>query len=393
MKIYKNQSFKCIKNFIKNGYNKRIKLGTICISLSLITLMSGCIKKNSNEETTTEIVTINTPDVTVKFEETKEIVETTIESYEQTPITTNETIQTTEFTTQNIESIVKEVIANDISSNKIFVNHEEFKISDELLNKIQSQIKKYPNKSAFYVVTLDGSLSFGYNIDQQFHAASSVKAPYVLYCLKEIENGNGSLDEIMTYEKKHYEGKSGVIQYSKFGTEYTLKDIIYYTIHESDNAGFYMLHDRFPKAGYNEMLEELGLSKMKLTGSMKFGMITPREMLTIWNEIYNYSNKSELGAYYLELLKGAKYNFIKDELKQTLGTDCEIAHKSGFNAKGRHDVAIVFSDEPYFITVMTDNPGENSNSAHIMAMAKLLNEVINEYQIYLTNVNEVNMQK
>ena len=383
MKLYKDKCFKIIKNFTNKGHKKRILLGSICISLSLLTILSGCIKKAKASESFEHeiIISENKTNLEIPNETTVEIIKETSEPifYEKETPCETEAIPSPEL-----------LINADNFGKTIGVNHEEFKISDELLTQIKKQINNYPNKSAFYVVTLDGNLSFGYNINEQFHAASSVKAPYVLYCLKEIENGNGSLDEMMSYQKKHQEGKSGTIQYSKFGTEYSLNDIIYYTIHESDNAGFYMLHDRFPKSGYNEMLEELGLSKMKLTGSMKFGMITPKEMLTLWNEIYNYSQESELGSYYLDLLKGAKYNFIKDELKKTM-PDCEIAHKSGFNAKGRHDVAIVFGETPYFITVMTDNPGENSNSKHIMAMAKLLNEVINEYNIYLTN--KVNMQK
>lgn len=274
---------------------------------------------------------------------------------------------------------IKNRILNEVNdSNSIFINHDSFKISEELLNKINNLISSYPDKSAFYIVTLDGSMSMGYNIDYSFPSASAVKAPYALYCVKEIEKNNIDFNEEIVYEPKHYEIDTSIINDYPFYKKFTLDQILYYTIHESDNAGYYMLQDRFHIDGYNKMLSDLGCKNMFLNG-IKWGNVNARDMLVIWNEIDRYSKVSEVGNKYLDILKGAKYNFIK----QGLDNNYVVAHKSGFNSQAKHDVGIVYGDIPYLVTIMSKNPNDK-NYYFIHQMASYLDEAVNEYKNYIS---------
>ncbi len=74
-----------------------------------------------------------------------------------------------------------------------------------------------------------------------------------------------------------------------FGAEYTLYELLFKNLDISDNAAYFMLQEKFPISGYNDILKELGCSNMILRGSSKFGNATARETLLLWNQIYKYS--------------------------------------------------------------------------------------------------------
>lgn len=273
------------------------------------------------------------------------------------------------------------VTSQSCKSNEIFVYGDEGAVSEENLEKLQKQIDKFGGKCGFYVVTLDGKFSIGYNIDLSLPAASTVKAPFSLYAVKQIESGNGTFEEMFEYQKKHYHEGSGVIQNYKYGTMFSLEEIVYHTINVSDNTGYYMLQDRFGISGYNDYLEEVGCSNMKLTGGLRWGYIVPRESALIWNEIYNYSKKSEYGAKLFDMFVNAEYNFVKNAyLTEYDSLDYEIAHKSGFYKDGRHDTAIVLlEDTPYFITIITKPDGHGRDKTYFNNTALILEDIMNEY--------------
>lgn len=267
---------------------------------------------------------------------------------------------------------LKEVIESAKDKNSIITT---FDVNDKYISELYTEVNNYGGQCAFYLVSLDGKKSVSYNIDGKFHAASTVKTPYCLYAFNEIEKGNGTLDEIKAYEKKHYCAKCGVIQYSPYGTRYTLESILFNVIHYSDNAGYYMIQDRFPISGYNKYLETIGCSRMKLPDSLKWGYVYPRELAKIWNEVYHYSKTSDYGEKFFDLFIDAEYNFIKEAFEEKYGKlDYEVAHKSGFNNNGVHDTAIVLSDTPYIVIICTKPNG--NEQTFIKNIAITLNEIM-----------------
>lgn len=272
--------------------------------------------------------------------------------------------------------VINQVCCEDL----IFVSCDTYKVCKEYLDKLQAQINKFKGVCSFYLVTLDGKFSIGYNIDRPMLAASTVKAPFSLYSVKQIEEGKGNFDEVMTYEYKHRCGGSGIIQNSSFGTKYSIWNIICSTIDVSDNVGYYMLQDRFGIEEYNSFLDSINCSKMKLVNGMRWGYAYPREEALIWNELYNYSKTSKYGADLFELFINAKFNFIKESYLTNFKVDYEIAHKSGFNEQSRHDAAIVLLDgTPYFITIMTTSMNDGSEKVYFKNTSIILKEIVEEY--------------
>ena len=278
--------------------------------------------------------------------------------------------------------IKQDVFVND----KVEIHHDEFRPSVEYINRLEQIIKQYPKDISFYVSSLDNQISFGYNPDQKYSAASSIKAPYTLFCYKQIQEGKATLEEKITYNKKYYSSGSGIIKNNP-KKSYTIEELLYNVIYYSDNIAYAMLDERFGVEEYKEMLDEIGCEYLKVTKYSEWGFASPKEMALIWNEIYYYKD-TELGAKFFNDLLNAKYDFVKQSLN---GYD--VAHKSGWSQRGYNDHAIVFSDVPYFISIMIPYPEDSEKYQQVFkSIAQICDQIMNEYSLSLQD-NKILVKK
>lgn len=287
------------------------------------------------------------------------------------------------------ESIKKHKVKDNTGSkpkeyekNKIGIRNYDFEMGSELSQRIYTNISNYGKSVSFYAVSLKDRFEFGYNPKDVYETASTIKAPYILYCIKEIEKGNGTFDELKVYEQRHFIYGSGIIQNTSFGSVYTLKQLIYYTINFSDNIAYNMLYDRFGIEGYNNMLEELGCKHYYMDGRYIWGKADPESAALVWQEIYKYSKRSEYGKYYLNLLINALYNFIAPGVPEYV-----TAHKSGWIEEQSHDTGIVFGERPYTVVIMVENGGSWSGTYEIQLISSMVKEVMDQYDIYSRNMD------
>jgi len=269
------------------------------------------------------------------------------------------------------------MLTDEFEANVITVNNTDFEMSETCMQTISVLIKQYQNRCAFYLVTLDMSMSIGYNPDAVFSTHSTIKAPYALYCYKEIAKGEKSLQETKAYEKRFWVDGSGTMKNQPTGKIYTIREILFNMIHESDNVAYYMLLDHFKKDGYNDMLDELGCTNLHLLNGRNWSETSPRDALIVWKSIYEFSKECEEGRIYFDDLLNARYSYIGAALPEY-----KSAHKSGWTKTGRHDTGMVFADTPYYIAVMTDSTGNSSDMAFFKSMVRALDDVVKEYKLY-----------
>jgi len=312
-------------------------------------------------------------------------VETKQENDTKTSITENteipetnkkENIQESEQTIEENIEIAEPIVINPPKINKqgtheIKVYNSDYVIPDELRDNLYNVINSYPSLNmGIYAISLKDYTCIGYNESFSVATSSTVKAPFALYVMKEIANGNHTLQDKVKYESKHYNSGSGVIKNSQFGTEYTVEYLITQMIHESDNIAFLMLQDYFGYEGYNEMISPLGCN-IWLNGYTKWGHYTAEELAILWNEIYNFSKETDEGKFLLELLINAKYNFMKE----SQGRYSKVAHKSGFTPTSYNDAAIIFAESDLnpelrsandYIIVFMSTPGNTGYNKTVM---------------------------
>ena len=270
------------------------------------------------------------------------------------------------------------IVSKKYKSNTITVTDSDFKISEELTNKIYDTIKSYGKKNSFYMVSLDDGMSVGYNVDSVYETASSIKAPYAFYLYKEIAAGNIDRNHLITYKEKHENKGTGSVKNNEFGTQLTVEKLIYHSLHESDNVAHIMLHDEFGVKGYNKMLKSLGTKQLYLSSSNPWGFTSPRSAALLWQDIYNFSITNEEGIEFLNILSNVMYNYY-DEVVPNIPS----ASKAGFAKKSVVVTGIIFDEHPYIAISVANTGGKISTNKQVINLIRHMDEIMTEYENYL----------
>lgn len=234
----------------------------------------------------------------------------------------------------------------------------------EKVSELQSILNSHNYNISLSVYSVDGSKGLDYNTETGIFGACTVKAAYTLYACKQIEKGNGSLDTQITYEQKHYEYGTGDMQYSPFGTVFSMETALYKSMSISDNVGYMMSVDYFGRDGYNAWIGELGCESLKIKPTVWSLKTRANDLVKIWCEIYNYfGTDTEYSRFLYDSCTNTAGNYATAAL-----SDVDYSHKQGHNSTGEwlslSDAGIVWKgDNPYIIAILTDAPGPNSYSA------------------------------
>lgn len=271
-----------------------------------------------------------------------------------------------------------DIPSKNYTNNQISIADSDFQISNELTNEIYDTLNNYGKSNSFYIVSLEDGMSIAYNIDAKYETASSIKAPYALYIYEQIDAGNIDPNQQIVYESKYYNKGTGVIKKSDFGTVYTVRDLLYYSLNDSDNIAHTMLHKTFGVKGYNTMLTNLGTKQLYLTAGNPWGYTSARSAAIIWQEIYNFSIRSDEGITLLNILSNGKYNYFKEVMPSIAS-----ASKTGFASKDVVETGIVFGDHPYIAIAIANKGGNVGAYTQVLKLVNLMNDIMNEYDDYL----------
>lgn len=339
--------------------NKRYTL--IITLLCICTIVSFSILSKKSNAVATECGTLNNSNLGVTDFDSM----TYIDSFD-----------VSDFADSQINTI--DIASKKYTSNTITVLDSDFKISDELLTEINNSINSYGASVSFYIVSLDDGMTVGYNVDKGFETASSIKAPYALYIYKEIAAGNINPKQVISYESKYYNKGTGIIKKSDFGTNYTVEDLVYYSLNDSDNIAHIMLHKNFGVKGYNDMLKNLGTKQLYLTAGNPWGYTSSRSAALVWQEIYNFSLESNEGIELLNILSNGKYNYFKEVMPSI-----PSASKTGFASKDVVETGIVFGEHPYIAIAIANKGGNIGAYTQVLKLVSYMNDIMNEYDVYL----------
>ena len=331
------------------------------------------LKLKKNESTTTSATTTES---TTTSATTTSITTSTTTSETTTPTTTQNAVKPETTVTPSYENGKANIFTDSYLANKLKINHPEFKISKDLQNRFNATLSKYSNSTGLYVISQDGSISFGYNPDIVKFAASTVKAPYCMYLLKEVDKGNASLDTILTYNNGMYNGGGGIIQFSEYGSQYSVKRLVELATTISDNIAYNMLRNNYGKTNYDKMIISFGCKNSTFAKSNNSGWInsTPRDMVLIWQQLYKYSNESQNGKLLFDYLKISEGSCFPQSIP-----NIESARKYGYTSSVYNNTGMVLGNYPYFVSVFGP-----SNIEYCTEVLLLCNEVMVEYQEYVT---------
>ena len=229
-------------------------------------------------------------------------------------------------------------------------------LSGEILNRIQrlnSVFNHKKNAVGFEYEDLNTGFSLAIRPETKIFAASTTKAPLAIYAYKLVDEGKLDLNARYTYTPDFYATGTGIIKNSAFYTTYTLKELLDYSIIYSDNIAYIMLSSIVSKNDTRKYFEEKGAKNLfnsyNYSGLYQmFGEITPNDGNVYMKELYKYAlNNTDNSNNLVNSFKMASLNNIMEV------TGIPVAHKYGWTSEYVSDMALVFDENPYVLTITT----------------------------------------
>ena len=267
-----------------------------------------------------------------------------------------------------------------------------------LEKRIAAELASYDGQMSVYVDDMRGN-TVEIGIDEKFEAASTIKT-YILACLfDQIEKGQASLDEVLTYKKEHYINGSGLMRDMSFGATFTVKDAAMLMIIISDNIATNMMIDYLGLDTINACIQTLGCKDTILHNPIDFdrydklGTTTPRDYASMFLRLAKGELISAKASEQMrDIFRRQHYNstltrFFPQYLLDSEDTGEEeliyVASKSGSMDACRNDGGIVHTPYgEYVIVIMNKNfsdPVYHSEHTAQVYGAKVSRLILDQY--------------
>ena len=219
----------------------------------------------------------------------------------------------------------------------------------EAVQKLLNQ-KYQSEKFSIYVKQLTTEKTASIQEDKKMYAASVSKLPVLYYSQEQVNAGTYNLDQglqyvdkVTTFKGSYSPEGSGILSKIADNKHYRIDQLMDLTAKYSDNAASnllaYYLTNQFDNQFYSEIT---GITQEKW--DMKTRMASSKMAGLMMEAIY-YQND-----YALQSLTGTHF----DNQRIAKDIPVQIAHKIGDAYDNKHDVAIVYTDSPFILSIFTD---------------------------------------
>ena len=240
---------------------------------------------------------------------------------------------------------------------------------------MEKEIKQYKRGCAVLLESLDGTPLFSYHPDTLISGASLIKLPYVYYCCTQIDAGKFKLTDKMTYTAKFTQGGSGILRKQKTGVDYTLKELMEYSLKYSDNSAYYMLITKFGTDGFNKMTANWGHARIKLTVPQRFPSVTASFICSAMKKMYAKRADGECWANAWDALVHSQLGYCRD----IIGGTQDIAMKFGSLDTQYHEAFLVNGDKPYVMVLLSGAVNGKPDEKFVKNIIGEAKEVAEEY--------------
>lgn len=237
-------------------------------------------------------------------------------------------------------------------SDKGWIAIDDLATVDNRMEAVQDLLtQKYSkNNIGIYVKQLSTGQSAGLNQDKVFYSASIAKLPILYYVQEQINAGQVDLTtkvkytaDSMSFPGAYVVGGSGSLSKTPDNKEYSVEELINKTAKESDNVAsnllsYYVTH-QFNDDFYQNITA--------ITGS-KWDMVTRETTAEVAGKMMESLYEQE--GYVLESLISTQF----DNQRISKDIAVPVAHKIGDADDVKHDVAIVYAESPFVLSIFTD---------------------------------------
>lgn len=244
---------------------------------------------------------------------------------------------------------------------KGWVSLDSLSETDNRMEAVQELLNsKYAKETlGIFVKQVSTGETAGVNQDTPFYSASIAKLPILYYVQDQLNNQSIQLDTKLKYSKEtmqfpgayKVEG-SGSLPKIADNKDYTVEELIRKTAKESDNVASnllsYYVANRFD-ANYNQLITGLTDSEWNMVTRETSAKVAGLVM----EEIYLQN------GFILESMKETQF----DNQRIPKDIPVPVAHKIGDADDVRHDVAVVYTDSPFILSIFTTKSSYDEISA------------------------------
>ncbi|HEM6219455.1 TPA: serine hydrolase [Streptococcus suis] len=237
-------------------------------------------------------------------------------------------------------------------ADKGWLDMEDLSATDNRMDAVQEMLNQKYSKDTIgvYVKQLSTGQKVGVNQDKTFYSASIAKLPILYYVQEQINARQVDLTtkvkytvESMSFPGAYVVGGSGSLSKTPDNKEYSIEELINKTAKESDNVASNLL-SYYVTNQFDDNFYQLTTA---VTGS-RWDMVTREtsaEVAGNMMEAIYYQN-----GYVLESLLSTQF----DNQRISKDIAVPVAHKIGDADDVKHDVAIVYAESPFVLSIFTD---------------------------------------
>ena len=229
-----------------------------------------------------------------------------------------------------------------------------------MIENIISGARELKGDIALYHMDLTTGKEASMNGDMPLVAASVIKLFIMAEAFRRFEDGSLSPNMEFTVEPGMKMPSCGALTYMHDGLKVTAMDLVVLMIILSDNTATNMLIDLLGIDNINSLIDSIGAEGCRLNRRLfdseasRRGVqnyITARGVGRLLKLIWDKQLVSEKASEkMLSILMDQRLNG-----KIPFFLDCDVAHKTGEDDGTTHDAAIVMSEKPFILVVLSNN--------------------------------------
>lgn len=232
--------------------------------------------------------------------------------------------------------------------------------NQSLQSSLDAYIAQLPSgvRVNLQVESLQGKIYASHDANEAVPSASVIKIPILVELMEQVKMGILHLEDNYTLLATDKTGGSGIIAKYADGTTMTINELARLMMVASDNTATNILIRKVGREAVNERMKQLGLLNLQLnrvmmdTTAVARGIdnyVTPHDINALLRLIYNRKvvNKALCERMMEFLLQNEDRTTLPHFIPQTV----RVAHKTGGLTYVRGDAGIMFTANPFVISV------------------------------------------
>ena len=185
------------------------------------------------------------------------------------------------------------------------------------------------------------------NGDKTFTAASTIKVPLAMIIYDKVAAGTRKETDTIKFSEKSREGGTGILQWKDLSTPIQIGTLVEDCIKYSDNIAANML---ITSMDFSQFKKEED-SKLGITTNHATNEITAFGAYNALKKLNDGANSGNKG--YEKIVNFMKQTIFNDRISNNISNSI-VAHKIGNYGSNVHDMGIIYTKNPYILTVYTN---------------------------------------